>query len=92
MDDILGMMDLTSKWQGDVALNDYDSQSGIMRVLEWIVIEKGLGVGSIYRLRGYKIDGQDGKMEAQGGLRLTERRAHGLCFLIANQRVTHVTG
>ena len=30
--------------------------------------------------------------KAYGGLRLNERRAHGLCFLTANQGVTHVTG
>ena len=33
-----------------------------------------------------------GKERAYGGLRLNERRAHGLFFLIANQEVTHVTG
>ena len=30
--------------------------------------------------------------KAYGRSRLNERRAHGLCFLIANQGVTHVTG
>ena len=30
--------------------------------------------------------------KAYGGLRLHERRANGLCFLTANQGVTHVTG
>ena len=30
--------------------------------------------------------------KAYGGLRLHERRAHGLCFLTANQGVTHVIG
>ena len=30
--------------------------------------------------------------KAYGGLRLSERRAHGLCFLTTNQGVTHVTG
>ena len=34
----------------------------------------------------------EGKEKAYGGLRLNERRAHGLCFFIANQGVTHVTG
>ena len=33
-----------------------------------------------------------GWSKAYGGLRLHERRAHGLCFLIANQGVTHVIG
>ena len=30
--------------------------------------------------------------KAHGGLRLHERREHGLCFLTTNQGVTHVTG
>ena len=33
-----------------------------------------------------------GWSKAYEGLRLHERRAHGLCFLTANQGVTHVTG
>ena len=34
----------------------------------------------------------EGKEKAYGGLRLNERRAHGLCFLTANRGVTHVIG
>lgn len=34
----------------------------------------------------------EGKEKAYGGLRLNDRRAHGLCFLTANQGVTHVIG
>ena len=43
------------------------------------------------RLEGWRAK-MEGKEKAYGGLRLNERRAHGLCFLTANQRVTHVTG
>ena len=43
------------------------------------------------RLDGWRVKMQ-GMAKAYGGLRLNERRAHGLCFLTANQGVTHVTG
>jgi len=38
------------------------------------------------------MDRMEGEEKAYEGLRLNERRAHGLCFLTANQGVTHVTG
>ena len=45
---------------------------------------------------GKRLEGLRAKMQgwgkAHGGLRLHERRAHGLCFLTANQGVIHVTG
>ena len=45
---------------------------------------------------GKRLEGLRAKMQgwekAYGGLRLNERRAHGLCFFIANQGVTHVIG
>lgn len=42
---------------------------------------------------GKRLEGWRAKMQGWGnGFRLNERRAHGLCFLIANQGVTHVTG
>ena len=34
----------------------------------------------------------EGNEKTYGGLKLNERRAHGLCFLTTNQGVTHVTG
>ena len=44
---------------------------------------------------GKRLEGLRAKMQgwekARGGLRLHEKRAHGLCFLTANQGVTHVT-
>ena len=44
---------------------------------------------------GKRLEGLRAKMQgwgkAHGGLRLHERRAHGLCFLTTNQGVTHVT-
>ena len=42
------------------------------------------------RLKGLRAKMQGWK-KAYGGLRLHERRTHGLCFLTANQGVTHVT-
>ena len=45
---------------------------------------------------GKRLEGLRAKMQgwrkAYEGLRLNERRAHGLCFLTANKEVTHVTG
>jgi hypothetical protein len=34
----------------------------------------------------------EGEEKDYEGLRLNDRRAHGLCFFTANQGVTHVTG
>ena len=45
---------------------------------------------------GKRLEGLRAKMQGWGktheGLRLYERRAHGLCFLTTNQGVTLVTG
>ena len=45
---------------------------------------------------GKRLEGLRAKMQGwektHGGLRLYERRAHGLCFLTTNQGVTLVTG
>ena len=46
------------------------------------------GEGSIYRLMGREMDGQE---DGEGGSRCTQKGAHGLCLFRANREVTLVT-
>ena len=68
------------------------SQNGIMALLHGLCfLQRGRIQFISKRIEGLRAKMQ-GWGKAHGGLRLHERRAHGLCFLTANQGVTHVTG
>ena len=59
--------------------------------MDCVILQRGRIQFIPNRLEGLRAKMQ-GWEKNHGGLRLYDGRAHGLCFLTANQGVTHVTG